>query len=155
VSDDIVPDKRQRLKLVGHLRLTPRQRRMWLTMVGEVPGGVTTVECLRQWVEARRLRLASAPHADECDDRAAVLDALFAWTTGRELANGHDDDTPATPSPLRSKGGLTYHAGGRIALERELLGLVLADHGDSDRARELGNLLDRRTAPKAAQPPQN
>jgi hypothetical protein len=132
----------------GRVKLRPFQYKVWLTFAGAVPGGVTTVDQLLQWVRARKADIA-AQEPEACRaDRLACLDALFEWSTGVEMP-----DAPTAysrpPRASRNAGNLTCLEGNRIELERELLALVMTGNGDLDRAHEISAVLGRRGGPKA------
>jgi hypothetical protein len=136
------------VKPFWRVKLTPFQHQVWLTLAGAVPGGVTTVDQLLQWVRARKADIV-AQETEPCGaDRLACLDALFEWSTGTEMPDVPTAYARAPRSP-RSIGELTCHEGDRIDLERELLALVMTGNGDLDRAREISAVLGRRGAPKA------
>jgi hypothetical protein len=132
----------------GRVRLTPFQYKVWLTFAGAVPGGVTTVDQLLQWVRARKADIALQEPEPCRADRLACMDALFEWSTGTEMPDAPTACARA-PRASRSIGDLTCHEGDRIDLERELLALVMTGKGDLDRAREISAVLGRRGAPKA------
>jgi hypothetical protein len=135
------------LRLVGRVRLSARQQRIWLTFAGAVPGGVTTVEQLLQWVRAHKALIAAKAPDGVGKDQLAALDALFEWCTGVDMPDPPSNAARAS-QPTTTIGKLTCHVGGRIELERELLALILADKSDGERAREIADRLDRRGAPK-------
>lgn len=139
---------RGEVKPFGRVRLTPWQARVWLTLTGAVPGGVTTVDQLLRWVRSRKAQWAAEGYEGLLGSGPECLDALFEWTTGVEMPDP-PVTRPGTANADRSVGNLTCHAGGRIELERECVALVLTGEIESERARELRELLGRRGAPEA------
>jgi hypothetical protein len=138
-----------KVKLFGRVRLTPFQQKVWLTMTDAVPGGVTTVDELLQWVRARKAQWEAEGYEGFLGDGPACLDALFEWCTGVEMPDP-PVVSPRSSQATRSVGGLTCHTGGRIDFERECIALILSGHGDSERMREISALLRRRGSAKVA-----
>jgi hypothetical protein len=137
--------KRPVVKLFGRVRLSPFQHKVWLTLAGATPGGVTTVDQLLQWVRARKAEIAAQEPEARRADRLACLDALFEWSTGVDMPDP-PADVPRNSTAVRSVGALTCHAGGRVDLEREWFALVMTGQGDSTRANSIRQLLGRRSS---------
>jgi hypothetical protein len=133
------------LRLVGRVSLSPRQLRIWRSLVGCAPSGVTTSAQLLDWVNTRKALVQSRAAHDDPQDQFAALDALFEWATGEAVP-----DVPARLSPARrpakSTGLLMCHVGSRGALERELLVLILNGRGNTAHARALRVALERRSS---------
>jgi hypothetical protein len=135
------------MTLARSIALTARQRRLWLTLAGAAPGEVRTVAQLLEWVRSRKAQLAGALPADALSDRSAALDALFEWCSGQAMPDPPLAAEREVPQQ-QVDGHLASRGGGRHALERELLGLVVVGQGDGDRARAIVERISRRGAPR-------
>jgi hypothetical protein len=90
---------------------------------------------------------AAAPGTNTLD-RVSALDALFEWCTSAAMPDPSVERVRALAGCVQPPADRPVI--GRTDLEQELLTLILAGAGDGPRAREIGDLLDRRGSPGQA-----
>jgi hypothetical protein len=140
--------RRPNLKLIGALTLSPRWKRRWEQLTGVGLHGVKTVDQLEAYVNVCKLR--SKDIEDDAEKRwlFSQMDVYFELCPGKEIAPSPCDPPPKPKAAsVEQHGQLTSHVGGREAMERELLRLIIEDQTDTPRGHELRALLTKEASP--------
>ncbi|WP_372527199.1 hypothetical protein [Piscinibacter sp.] len=135
----------------GKLRLSARDLRRWVRITGFEPVGIRCIDDLVEYVRACKAHFWGTSE----DTRLVhwLIDEEFNRCVGGDDAEdaGDSDDRGSAciqPSlPPHINAGLKALAGGRAALERELLWLVALGHAETSRAVELHRMLTLRKIP--------